>query len=71
MVAAERVLDEARIICATLTGLDSEVLGRRRFDLAVLDEACQSTEPASWLPLLRADRVVLAGDHCQLPPTVV
>jgi superfamily I DNA and/or RNA helicase len=70
-LAAERVLDEARVICATLTGLDSEVLGRRRFDLAVLDEACQSTEPASWLPLLRANRVVLAGDHCQLPPTVV
>src|SRR5206468_2554312 len=40
-LAAERVLDETRIICATLTGLDSEVLGRRRFDLAVLDEACQ------------------------------
>lgn len=70
-LAAERILDEAPIICATLTGLDSEVLGRRRFDLAVLDEACQSTEPASWLPLLRADRVVLAGDHCQLPPTIV
>jgi hypothetical protein len=70
-LAVERVLDDARIVCATLTGLDSEVLGRRRFDLAVLDEACQSTEPASWLPLLRADRVILAGDHCQLPPTVI
>jgi predicted DNA helicase len=70
-LAVERVLDEASIVCATLTGLDSELLGRRRFDLAVLDEACQSTEPASWLPLLRADRVILAGDHCQLPPTVV
>ncbi|MBY0512967.1 MAG: hypothetical protein K2P78_03535 [Gemmataceae bacterium] len=70
-LAVERILDDARVVCATLTGLDSEVLGRRRFDLAVLDEACQSTEPASWLPLLRANRVVLAGDHCQLPPTVV
>lgn len=70
-LAVERVLDDARVVCATLTGLDSELLGRRRFDLAVLDEACQSTEPASWLPLLRADRVVLAGDHCQLPPTVI
>jgi hypothetical protein len=70
-LAVERVLDDARVVCATLTGLDSEVLGRRRFDLAVLDEACQSTEPASWLPLLRADRVILAGDHCQLPPTVI
>ncbi|MBA4065505.1 MAG: DNA-binding protein [Isosphaera sp.] len=70
-LAVERVLDEARVVCATLTGLDSQVLGRRRFALAVLDEACQATEPACWLPLLRADRVVLAGDHCQLPPTVL
>lgn len=70
-LAVERILDDTRIVCATLTGLDSEVLGRRTFDLAVLDEACQSTEPASWLPLLRANRVILAGDHCQLPPTVI
>ncbi len=70
-LAIERVLDETRIICATLTGVDSEVLGKRRFNVAVLDEACQSTEPAGWLPLLRSDKVILAGDHCQLPPTVV
>ncbi|MBN9519594.1 AAA family ATPase [bacterium] len=70
-LAVERVLDDARVVCATLTGLDGQTLGRRTFDTAVLDEACQSTEPASWLPLLRAGRVVLAGDHCQLPPTVV
>jgi hypothetical protein len=70
-LAVERVLDDARIVCGTLTGLDSETLGRRRFDLAVIDEACQATEPACWQPLLRVDRVVLAGDHCQLPPTVV
>jgi superfamily I DNA and/or RNA helicase len=70
-LAIERILDDARIVCATLTGLDSQLLGQRRFDVAVLDEACQSTEPASWLPLLRANRVILAGDHCQLPPTVV
>jgi hypothetical protein len=69
--AVDKVLDEARVICATLTGLDSETLGRRRFGLAVLDEACQSTEPASWIPLLRADRVVFAGDPCQLPPTIL
>lgn len=70
-LAIERVLDEAHIVCATLTGLDSQLLGKRRFTLCVIDEACQSTEPACWLPLLRADRVVLAGDHCQLPPTVL
>lgn len=68
--AVEHILDTADILCATTTGLDSELLGTRRFDLAVIDEASQSTEPGCWIPLLRADRVVLAGDHCQLPPTV-
>jgi ATP-dependent RNA/DNA helicase IGHMBP2 len=69
--AVESILDSASVLCATTTGLDSQVLGTRRFDLAVIDEACQSTEPGCWIPLLRCDRVVLAGDHCQLPPTVV
>jgi predicted DNA helicase len=68
--AVERILDAAPILCAT-TGLDSEVIGQRRFDLLVIDEACQSTEPGCWIGLLRAGRVVLAGDHCQLPPTVL
>jgi len=70
-LAVERVLDDARIICATLTGLDSQLLGQRRFDVVVIDEACQSTEPAAWVPLLRANTLVLAGDHCQLPPTII
>jgi hypothetical protein len=68
---AGEILDSATVLCATTTGLDSEMLGQRRFDLAVIDEACQSTEPGCWIPLLRCDRLVLAGDHCQLPPTVV
>jgi superfamily I DNA and/or RNA helicase len=67
----QRILDAAPILCATTTGLDAQFLGGRRSNLLVLDEACQSTEPGCWVPLLRADRVVLAGDHCQLPPTVV
>ncbi|QDU26088.1 ATP-dependent RecD-like DNA helicase [Anatilimnocola aggregata] len=65
------LLDGAEVLCVTLTGLDHEVLGPRQFDLAVIDEACQSTEPACWIPLLRSQRLILAGDHCQLPPTVV
>jgi ATP-dependent RNA/DNA helicase IGHMBP2 len=69
--AVESVINATPVLCATTTGLDSEVIGQRRFDLLVLDEAAQSTEPGCWVPLLRADRVVLAGDHCQLPPTVV
>jgi hypothetical protein len=70
-LAIERVLDDAPIVCATLTGLDSQLLGQRRFDLAVIDEAGQATEPAAWLPLLRANKLVLAGDQCQLPATVI
>jgi hypothetical protein len=69
--AVESILDSAAVICATTTGIDSQLLGPRRFDLVVIDEACQSTEPGCWIPLLRGDRLVLAGDHCQLPPTVV
>jgi ATP-dependent RNA/DNA helicase IGHMBP2 len=69
--AVERVLNTATVLCATTTALDSEVLGQREFDRIVLDEACQSTEPGAWIPLLRGQRLVLAGDHCQLPPTVV
>ncbi|MBY0456709.1 MAG: IGHMBP2 family helicase, partial [Gemmataceae bacterium] len=70
-LAVERVLDEAPIVCSTLTGLDSQLLGQRRFDIVVIDEACQSTEPAAWVPLLRANKLILAGDHCQLPPTIL
>jgi superfamily I DNA and/or RNA helicase len=69
--AVEHILDTADVLCATTTALDSELLGRRRFDLGVIDEACQSTEPGCWIPLQWCNRVVLAGDHCQLPPTVV
>ena len=50
--------------------MNPDILGDREFDLVVIDEAAQSTEPACWIPLLRSKRVVLAGDHCQLPPTI-
>lgn len=68
--AIKYVLDSADVICTTTT-LDEELLGDRTFDLVVMDEACQCTEPAMWPAVLRADRLILAGDHCQLPPTVV
>jgi len=67
----QQIIDSASVICATTTALDSEILGQRTFDLLVIDEACQSTEPSCWIPLTRCNRVVLAGDHCQLPPTVL
>ena len=68
--AMDYFIDRADVICATTT-LNPSLIGERRFDLVVIDEACQSVEPGCWIPLLRCDRVVLAGDHCQLPPTIL
>ncbi len=68
--AIDSVLDRAKVICGTTT-FSEELLGERWFDLIVIDEACQSTEPGCWVPLLRGDKIVLAGDHQQLPPTVL
>ena len=65
------VLDKAQVVLATLTGIESRALEGRRFSLAVVDEATQAVEPAAYLALLRAERAVLAGDHLQLPPTVL
>ncbi|WP_408629665.1 AAA domain-containing protein [Anaeromyxobacter oryzisoli] len=69
--AEAEVLDRADVVLATLTSLDAPALAARRFALAVVDEATQAVEPATVLALLRAERAVLAGDHLQLPPTVL
>jgi superfamily I DNA and/or RNA helicase len=69
--AVERILDGASVILSTLTAVDSTILGQRHFDLCVIDEAGQSTEPAAWIPVPRSQRLVLAGDHQQLPPTII
>lgn len=66
----QQVLSSADVVCTTLT-IDEELLGDRQFDLVVVDEACQATEPAIWQAVLRGSRVIFAGDHCQLAPTVV
>ena len=68
--AVQSVLNRSRVVCTTTT-FNEDLLGDRQFDVAVIDEACQSTEPGCWVPVLRADRIILAGDHCQLPPTVL
>lgn len=64
------LLQNAQAICATLVGSSHPVLRGRRFITAFIDEAAQALEPATWIPLLRAQRVILAGDHQQLPPTI-
>jgi ATP-dependent RNA/DNA helicase IGHMBP2 len=68
---AESLLDSARVVCATLTGLDRDLLDSQHFDWCIMDEASQSTEAAAWSPLQIVDRLVLAGDHFQLPPTII
>ncbi|MEM7456187.1 MAG: AAA domain-containing protein [Planctomycetota bacterium] len=68
--AVEHVLDRAEVVCATAT-FNDDILGDRWFDMLVIDEACQSVEPGCWVPLAFAEKVVLAGDQCQLPPTVI
>ncbi len=65
-----RILDEAQVISCTLVGATQKVLENRRFKTVFIDEAAQALEPASWIPILKANRVVLAGDPFQLPPTV-
>lgn len=64
------VLTGAKVVCTTTT-VDDAILDDRYFDWVVIDEACQCTESASWIPMLRGERILLAGDHCQLPPTVI
>ncbi len=64
------VLDRSDVVCTTTT-IDDDLLGDREFDTVVLDEACQSTLPSIWQAVLRADRLILGGDHQQLPPTVL
>ncbi len=59
-----------RVIACTLIGSAARVLERRHFSTLFIDEAAQAFEAACWAAILKADRVILAGDHCQLPPTV-
>ena len=61
---------EARVIACTLVGAAHRLLEGMKFGTLFIDEAAQALEAACWIPMRRASRVILAGDHCQLPPTV-
>ena len=62
---------EARVIACTLVGSAHHLLDGMKFGTLFIDEAAQALEAACWIPMRRASRVILAGDHCQLPPTVM
>lgn len=66
----DSVINNAEVITATLVGAANNLLGTRQFHTVFIDEAAQALEPATWIPITKAKRVVFAGDHCQLPPTV-
>ncbi len=64
------VLGKAQVITSTLVGANHYTIKQRRFDTIVIDEAAQSIEPSCWIPILKAKKLVMAGDHNQLPPTI-
>jgi len=61
---------QARVIACTLVGAGNKLLDGMKFGTVFIDEAAQALEAACWIPIRRASRVIFAGDHCQLPPTV-
>lgn len=66
----EQILDSAQVITCTLVGAAHPLLDKRHFRTVVIDEAAQALEPATWIPIVKASKVVLTGDPFQLPPTV-
>lgn len=66
----DNLVRESSVVLATLHGAGGHQLKNQRFDVVIIDEASQALEAQCWIPLVSADKVVLAGDHLQLPPTV-
>ena len=65
-----QLFGEARVIASTLVGSANRLLEGQKFGTLFIDEAAQALEAACWIPIRRVSRVIFAGDHCQLPPTV-
>ena len=64
------IFTKAQVVACTLVGAANSMLKGYRFSTVFIDEAAQALEAASWIPVLKSERVILAGDHFQLPPTV-
>lgn len=65
------LLNRAQVITATPVGANHYTVRHLQYDIAVIDEAGQALEPSCWIPVLKARKLVMAGDHCQLPPTII
>lgn len=70
MTINAQLFDEARVVACTLVGSANKLLVRHKFSTLFIDEAAQALEPACWIATRRSSRVILAGDHQQLPPTI-
>jgi superfamily I DNA and/or RNA helicase len=64
------ILTKTDVVTSTLVGASAQLIKGMRFRTVFIDEAAQALEAASWIPILKAERVIFAGDHFQLPPTV-
>jgi ATP-dependent RNA/DNA helicase IGHMBP2 len=64
------LFSKVQVITATLVGSNHYSIEKLNYQAVVIDEAGQALEPACWIPILKADKLILAGDHCQLPPTI-
>ncbi len=64
------IISNANVIACTLVGANNQVLKGIQFKTVLIDEAAQAMEPATWIPIMKAQRVIFAGDHHQLPPTI-
>ncbi|MGM0472446.1 MAG: IGHMBP2 family helicase, partial [Bacillota bacterium] len=69
--AVAELIAKADVVCTTNSTAGSDILADKEFDLLLIDEATQSTEPSALIPLVKANKTVLAGDHKQLPPTIL
>lgn len=69
--AIDDIIEDAEVICTTNSTSGSELMQKRSFDVVVIDEATQATEPSCLIPMSHANKVIMAGDHKQLPPTIL
>jgi ATP-dependent RNA/DNA helicase IGHMBP2 len=66
----DNLFSKVQVITATLVGSNHYSIEKLQYQAVVIDEAGQALEPACWIPILKADKLIMAGDHCQLPPTI-
>ncbi|MFP4233137.1 MAG: IGHMBP2 family helicase [Candidatus Aenigmatarchaeota archaeon] len=69
--AVDEVIESVDVVCATNSTAGSELMENKDFDVAVIDEATQATEPSCLIPITHANKAIMAGDHRQLPPTIL